>query len=295
VVQIKRVKPSDVKPATAASTAIKPTRGAQQPLVVTIPREATPPSENLGDYSLFLHGEKKIGKTSLAARFPDAFFMLFEPGGKGLNIRREPVPSWRHYIAYIDALEKDSSVSTVVVDTCDVSYNLCFDYVAKRDHFKHPGDLGWGEGWKAIREEFEDQYNRLLSLGKGVIIISHTDVAEFQSRRGNTYNKLVPTVAKSARKYLSGICDIIAYYGYYGDDRLLTIEGSDDVEAGHRIETHFRTPSGERIHSIPMGVDADEAYANFLLAFDNKQKDRHVPEDFTMLTETPAPPKKKTR
>lgn len=255
-----------------------------------LPTEPTSPSASLGDYSILLYGEKKIGKTSLAARFPNAFFAFFEPGGKGLEIYQAEMKTWESFVAAIDALEKNDTFSTVVVDTIDLAYKSCFDYVCREGNFSHPNDMNdYGKSWKKITDEFQRQMLRLAATGKGIIWLSHAQVGEFQEPSGLAYNKIIPTMDKKAREFISGFADAIFYYGYYGDERMLTVEGSDTVEAGQRMERQFRL-SGDpsiKVHSVPMGTSADEGYANLLKAFANGQSDRGEPKRRTGLSDTP--------
>jgi hypothetical protein len=273
------------------SSGSAPNRKVPTTLTLSLPAKASEPSESLGDYTILLYGERKIGKTSLAARFPGAIFLMFEPGGKGLSIRQVSVPDWEHFLGYLELIEKDDLIETVVVDTADIAYDRCVQYVAKKKVFSHPNDLPYGEGWDAIRKEFTAGMDRLMNSGKGVIVTSHLEIAEFKSRTGEAYNKYVPSMPKAARKYFSGVTDIIAYYGYFGKNRLLTIQGDDSIEAGHRAERSFITSQGERVHSIPMGNSADEAYLNLLAAFSNKQLGTGEPKESPYISDQPAPKK----
>lgn len=268
-------------------------RGGQQQSL-TLPTEKSSPIESIEDAVIALYGEKKIGKTSLAGEFQDPFFMMCEPGGKGLAISQRPIPSWTEFVGYVDLLLKTDRFRTIIVDTIDKAYEKAFDFVCKREVMEHPGDEKWGKGWKLIDQEFTRQMDRLVHSGRGVVFISHAEVREFQSRTSGTYSKIVPSMSASARRYISGIADVIAYYGYYGPDRYLTIRGSDTLEAGHRLKYQFWTPEGERVHSVPMfskknkSFGETEAYANLVKAFNNEQAAPGDPELQTSLSETPV-------
>lgn len=263
-------------------------------LELTLPTEKSQPIKSIEDAVIALYGEKKIGKTSLAGEFDDPFFMMCEPGGKGLSIAQRPVSTWAEFVGYVDLLCKTDRFRTIIVDTIDKAYEKAFDFVCKREVMVHPGDEAYGKGWKMIDQEFTKQLDRLVHSGRGVVFISHAEVREFQSRTGDKYSKIVPSMSASARRYVSGIADVIAYYGYYGAERYLTIRGSDTLEAGHRLKYQFWTPEGERVQSIPMfskknkSFGETEAYANLVKAFNNEQL---VPGDLeleTSLSETPV-------
>lgn len=262
---------------TTPVTAVKPPTKPGVP-VLTLPDEISTPITTLGEAVVLIHGEPKIGKTSLAAMFPDALFLMFEPGGKGLRIYMRELATWAEFKGYVDLLyQQPGRFRTVVVDIVDLAYDRCSVAVCKQQGVDHPSEGDYGAVWQAVEQEFGRVMNRLIASGRGVIFISHTDVREFQSRSGEKYNKLVPSMKKQARTYMTGVADLIGYYGYYGRTRYLTVQGSDAIDAGHRLKERFRTKSGEPVHSVPMGDSNEEAYANLVAAFNNEQAEVEEP------------------
>ena len=87
---------------------------------ISLPTELTKRMTRFGDFSLWLYGERKIGKTTLASLFPDAFFLFTEPGGKDLELMSRPVTNWKTFTGYVKLLEKDTRFKTVIVDTVDL-------------------------------------------------------------------------------------------------------------------------------------------------------------------------------
>jgi len=255
------------------SNSLKPTVTAPVSTVmadVTLPGEVSEPMENLGDYSILLYGEKKIGKTSLASKFKDAFFLMFEPGAKALSIYQRPVANWLEFKKYVALLQKDKKFATIVIDPVDIAYQSCATYICQKLVIDHPSDEEWGKGWQAIKEEFTAEFNKLLHLNKGVIMISHAAEKEIKTRTGDKYHKITATMSGQARDVLEGVVDIWAYYCYDSGSRTLVIEGDDHIGAGHRLETRFRYTDGVRICKIPMGTTAQEAHDNFMKAFNNE-------------------------
>lgn len=247
----------------------KPTKKGFQ-----LPTQMSEPIDHIGGATILLYGERKIGKTSLASMFPETMFCMFEPGGKGLRIFKEDITDWDHFVKVVDALVADpTKFKTIVIDTSDIAYTRCSAWVCDDMGVDHPSEGNYGNVWSAIDVEFSKQMTRILQTGRGVVFVSHAGEKEFESLSGRKYTKTVPTMSKQAMRFVVGLADILAYYGYYGNDRYLTIRGSDAVESGHRLKERFKTPSGERVHSIPMGNDEDEAYANFMRAFNNQQDD----------------------
>ena len=237
-------------------------------ITLTLPEEISHPSNNIGDYSILLYGEKKIGKTSMSSKFKGSLFFMFEPGAKALSVYQRTPKDWGEFKQYVDMAVESKRFSTIVIDPVDLAYKSCSAYVCKKLGIKHASDSEWGKGWEAIRDEFTSVLNKLLQ--KGVILISHATEKEIKTRTGDTYHKIAPTMSNQAREVLEGIVDIWAYYSYDGSKRTLTIQGNDHIGAGHRIEKHFLYTDGTPIGEISMGTSSDMAYENFMKAFENK-------------------------
>ena len=239
----------------------------------TLPQKKSEPKESIGDYTMLIFGEKKIGKTTLCSKFPDALFLMTEPGGEGLSIFQMKIDHWRKFVKAVDLLEKDKKYKTVIVDTVDNLYELCFDYMCKEKLLiEHPQDENdFGRSWKVIKKEFTDQLSRLMFLNKGFIALSHAQERETTTLSGDKFDRLIPTMGRAANEYLTGVIDIWAYYGYEDRKRFLVIEGDDYIGAGHRLEGRFLTPEKEKVVRIPMGKNSEESYNNFIKAFNNKQ------------------------
>lgn len=243
---------------------------------VTLPENVSEPASNLSDYSTLLFGEKKIGKTTLASRFPDAMFLMFEPGGKALRIFQRPILKWEEFLGYLDLLESDNRFRTVVIDTIDLCYARCFEFTCRRLGIDHPQEEAYGKGWDAIKMEFAGAINRLLRLKKGMIFISHDVIREVTMRDGTSFDRILPSMPKQAASFMEGVVDIWAYYGYWGKERYLVLCGNETIGAGNRLQEegeHFYTPEGERVIAIPMGKTSQQAYQNVVDAFNNKQQD----------------------
>lgn len=231
--------------------------------------ERTEPVRDLGEALILIFGERKIGKTSLANLFPKALTLAFEVGYKGLRLYKNDMESWKTARAALRALKKDKTYKTIVIDTADIAYKFCEAHVNDENGVEDPGDLPYGKGWRAIRKEFEGWLNALAKTGKGVIILSHAGDQDITTRDGETYSRLMPTMAKQAREIIEGMVDVWGCYQYAGKRRVLTILGDEDVSAGHRFVDQFRTPDGRRLRRISMGKSAEQGYKNLVAAFKN--------------------------
>lgn len=240
-----------------------------------LPTELSTPVNDLGGYTMLIFGKKKIGKTTLASMFSRSgkkvLFLFFEPGGKALRLYQEPMTSWRKFTRFVELLKKDNTFGTVVIDTADYAYNDCFVETCSGLGITHPADEAYGKGWNAISTEFTKQIRALLKSGKGIIFISHQKDIEVEDREGVKYEKTTNTLSGQAREVIEGLVDVWANYDYdEKGKRVLTILGSKEMDAGHRLKERFRYTDGTRIKKISMGKSEEEGYENFLKAFNNK-------------------------
>lgn len=247
----------------------KSIKGGATPL--SLPTKKSVPMAHLDDYIQLYYGREKIGKTSLAAQFPDAVFLMFEPGGRALEIYQVDVHSWIDFKNYIKLLKEDSKFRTIVIDTIDLCYRMCLEYVQKHKlGGNHPADEGYGKGWDKLKAEFSQTISDICKLGKGVIMLSHETEREIKLWKGGSYDLIAPTMSGVARDIIEPMVDIFGYY-YYGDDeqRYIKIEGDSESVGGTRLkEAGFF----KGIDRIPMGNSAKEGYKNLCDAFSNKLK-----------------------
>jgi hypothetical protein len=242
-----------------------------------LPTKKSVPSTNLSDYIIFLYGQRKIGKTSLVSNFPNALHLFFEPGGKGLSTYPMELTYWEEFLHVVDNLLPSADgdrYDNVVVDTVDLCYDMCVNWYCAKEYISHPGDNNdYGKTWDLLKTEFTEAIHKLTHLGKGVIFVSHAKETEIKTRNQGTWTKITPTLKDRAAGYIMGAADINAYYGYFGDERFLIMDGAEGVDCGTRLKHAFRTPDGDRIVAIPMGQTDEEAYENFMTAFRNEQID----------------------
>lgn len=233
-----------------------------------IPMELTKPKENLDDYSFLIFGRRKIGKTTLLLAEPqDALLFRFEEGAKAIRSRSIGVRSWKHFRKCIAALEEDTrGVKRVVIDTAELCYRFCEIYICDKFGVDDPTQVAHGKAWKRLRWEFHDTMLRIAKIGVGLWFISHETQIEVEPEDDASYTKVIPSLPKQAGEIILDSVDVIAYYRYTKKGgRELVIRGNQKLEAGCRIDGHFKA-----MRSVPMGDSANEAWHNLKAAFYNR-------------------------
>lgn len=230
------------------------------------------PSDNLGDYPIMFYGERKIGKTTLSSMFPNHYFFMFEENNS-YKIRKDDIEIWKDFTDLVPQFI-DSNRQTGIVSTAGVAFNMALQHACEEMGIEHPGGQNdFGQAWDRVNTTFAKPMLQLMKSNKGFIAECHQKEKDITTMSGRTFVKMCPDLPTGADKLLTGQIYNIFYY-HFGEDnqRWLQIIGDGYVTAGHRMKWHFLTPSGEPVFRIPMGTDEEEAYANLMLAFNNKQK-----------------------
>jgi hypothetical protein len=206
-----------------------------------LPASKTPPKQNLEDYTRLLYGPPKIGKSTLASQFDKPIFLATEAGLNALEVYQAPVPNWEDFLGYCKEIASGKhEFKTVVVDTVDMLFKACSEFVRKKNNIQHESDLDWGKGWQLVKDEFSRALVKLSLLPYGLVMISHADLIEIKTRTAKI-TKAVPTLQKSAREITLGMSDIILYAESImtdkdGEVRVLRTKPSENWEAGDRTK-----------------------------------------------------------
>lgn len=235
------------------------------------------PADTLAAYTIWLHGQAGIGKTSLSAMFPQSH--LFCAGGQAKALRAKYVvlQSWAQFADLVDQF-KESSFKTATIDLVEMLYDMCFEHVLKELQVDYPGKTSagkddYGKSWFFIRKEFAKVVGKLMSLesGQGLVLVSNSIHGERMMEEGSTVEDVHPNLSARPLNFIAGAVDIIGFYTFNGKgERELVIRPKAGLMAKCRIDHRFKYTNGQSIEAIPMGKKKEEAYRNFVLAFDNK-------------------------
>ncbi len=265
-----QVKKSEVK----KPPAIRP-KQAKAKSTVVLPKKRSKAAKKLREYSILVHGEKKIGKTTLFAQEKNAIFFEFDPPQKALEIYQVHIATWEDCLELLSQLEESGQFRTVILDGIDTGFQLCFDSVCARIGISHPQDVeDFGRSWGQIRKEFSSFIRRVLNIEDcSARFICHSQWKTLKTRTGGKIDKLLPILTGQAEECLIGPIDIWMAYAFDGDDRVMIIEGDEHTGAGHRVKHRFRTKSGNRkVREIHAGSSPEEAYRALVDAFTNQQE-----------------------
>ena len=172
-------------------------------------------SRDMHGYSVFFYGEPKSGKTTIASKFPKHLILAFEKGYSAIpGAMAQPINSWSEFRKVLRQL-KDPQVQekfeTIIVDTADIAYDYCENYICQNNNVDTIGDIPYGKGYTLVGKEFDDCLRSIVKLNYGLVLISHSVDKTFTDESGKEYNQIVPTLGAKPRNIVSRMADIIGY------------------------------------------------------------------------------------
>lgn len=238
-----------------------------------LPTKKHVPSNNLSDYVLLFAGEKKVGKTSIANQFPEAFIIECEPGNADhIECYRQDVATWNQFEQIVSLLEKEPTrYKTVVIDEIPNLFRYCELQVCKELAIDSIGDAGWAKGWNLLRNKMIGTLARLQSLPIGVIYTAHTAIKQYTDRTGAKKDRL----EINASNMLSEILDAnvntwLVFLSDKDGNRNCICQADSFIKACVGLPGKcFRTTDGHLLKQFPLGESPEEAYANILKAYNN--------------------------
>lgn len=132
-----------------------------------------------------IYGPEGVGKSSLAAQFPNPVFIDTEGSTDNMDVARLDKPtSWTMLNNQIAFIKSNPTVcQTIVIDTVDWAERLAIDSLCATHGKKGIEDFGWGNGYTYLAEEIGRFLNRLqdlVDMGINVVLTAHSQIKKFE-------------------------------------------------------------------------------------------------------------------
>lgn len=219
---------------------------------------------------MLIYGHWKIGKSTFCSQMDNPLFLATEPGLEALSVYKLAVPDWNTFLAVCGEIAKGKhEYKTIVIDTVDILWKCCAEYIRSQAGIQHESDLGYGKGWEMVKNEFFRALRKLAMLPYGLVLTSHVNLIEVKTQTSVT-NKSVPTIPNSGREIILGWVDMILYCETVltkeGEKRVIRTQPSEKWEAGDRTENAFNK------RKLPDTLPLD--FTAFQNAFYNKKEEK---------------------
>lgn len=163
-----------------------------------------------------IYGPPGIGKTSLAAEFPNPVFLQTEDGTPG-RLELSSFGLLQSFSAVMDAIgalySEQHDFSTLVLDSLSELEKLVYREVCTRNNWKTIEQPGYGKGYAEadyIWQEFLDGVNALRNdRGMAVVLIAHAVIERFDDPTTQSYSRYDIDLHRRAKAIIDREVDAI--------------------------------------------------------------------------------------
>lgn len=250
-----------------------------------------------------IYGPEGIGKSTLAAQFPNPIFIDTEGGTKEMDVVRFDKPtSWqmlRDQVKYAISKKKDGCC-TIVIDTIDWAEQLCISAVCEKHGKKGIEDFGYGNGYVYEKEEFGsflNLLNEVVDAGIHVVLTAHAILRKFeQPDELGSYDRWELKLGKKTTNLISPMvkewADMVLFANYKTISVAVDKEGKKHkAQGGRRImyTSHHPCWDAKNRYGLPEEIPMDYAAIQHILADVSAPAQANTPPITEQAALEPAP------
>lgn len=220
-----------------------------------------------------IYGPEGIGKTSLAAKFPDPVIIDTEGGTAHMDVRRIDKPrTWEELLSIVKEVSATPGICrTLVIDTADWAEQLITTYLCNKYKQNSIESFGYGKGYTYMAEEFARLLaacDLCIAAGIHVVVTAHAKMRKFeQPDEMGAYDRWEMKLSKQTAPLLKEWCDMLLFCNY----QTFVVTSENDTkkaQGGKRViyTSHHPAWDAKTRVSMPEVIDLD--YANIAFAFE---------------------------
>lgn len=206
-------------------------------------------------YKFVIYGPEGIGKTSLAAQFPDPVFIDTEGSTRYYDVKRitgpsgQAVPSsWQMLLDMVTAVSRgEIPCKTLVIDSLDWAETICSRHVCDKAQKSGIEDFGYGKGYTYLEEEFGrllNLLNEVYSRGINIACTAHATMRRVElPEETGAYDHWELKLEKKTGTLVKEWADTILFCNY----KTIVVKGANPMEknkaaGGKRMMYTTHTP-----------------------------------------------------
>lgn len=248
------------------------------------------------EQKVVLYGLEGIGKTTLAAQFPDPLFIDTENGTSHLDVKRiTPAPiDWKTLTGYVvEVSETPGICKTLVIDTADWAERLCVEYVLTRHRVSGIEDFGYGKGYTYVKEEFTrllDALSTVVARGINVVVTAHSQIKKFeQPDEMGAYDRFELKLSRQASPLLKEWADMVLFLNY----KTIIVQpdaktgGHAKAQGGKRVMYTTHTPAWDAKNRFGLPEELPMEYASIAHCIPGTEPTDQAPQQADIASVAP--------
>ena len=220
-----------------------------------------------------IYGSEGIGKSSLAANFPNPLFIDTEGGTAQMDVRRIDKPqSWEELLAIVQEVAVTPDVcKSLILDTADWAEQLIVSFLCTKYKQNSIESFGYGKGYTYLAEEFTkllNAFDRVITADIHVVITAHAKMRKFeQPDEMGAYDRWEMKLSKQVAPLLKEWCDLLLFCNY--QTFVVTSENNTQkAQGGKRVMYTSHHPAWDaknRVH-LPEVLELDYKHIAHIFA-----------------------------
>jgi hypothetical protein len=170
---------------------------------------------------ILLYGVDGVGKTSLAAEFPNPIYLPTEGETPPSDVDMQTPGTIESYEALLDVfgelLSSEHDFGTVIVDSLDGMESLVWAATCRRLGINSIEEAGYGKGYIEADTEWKEYLSAVSALARSglfVVQLAHPEIVRFDSPTSDPYSRYTIKLHKRANALVREQSDIVAFMNY---------------------------------------------------------------------------------
>ena len=220
-----------------------------------------------------IYGSEGIGKSSLAACFPDPLFIDTEGGTAQMDVRRIDKPQrWEELLAIVQEVAATPDVcKSLILDTADWAEQLIVSFLCTKYKQNSIESFGYGKGYTYLAVEFTrllNAFDQVIAANIHVVITAHAKMRKFeQPDEMGAYDRWEMKLSKQVAPLLKEWCDLLLFCNY--QTFVVTSENNTQkAQGGKRVMYTSHHPAWDaknRVH-LPEVLELDYKHIAHIFA-----------------------------
>lgn len=210
-----------------------------------------------GAKKVIVYGPEGIGKSTMAAQFPQPVFLDTEGSTKEMDVARvDGISNWG---AVIDAatyvIEHPDVCKTLIIDTMDWAELFAINRICEVNHKASLEDFGYGKGYVYLQEEVKkllDLLDKVVAKGVNVVLTAHAKMRKFeQPDEAGAYDRWEMKLSKQVGPMIKEWADMVLFANY--KTRVVDVDGTKKAQGGKRVmyTTHHSCWDAKNRYGLP--------------------------------------------